>query len=76
MRPKQYRVKLTDGERKYLSDLTNKGKAGARQIKRAHILLMADAGKLDREIIATLGAGESTVGRTRQRFAEGGIERP
>jgi transposase len=75
MRPKQYRVKLTDEERKYLSDLTNKGKAGARQIKRAHILLMADAGKLDREIIATLGAGESTVGRTRQRFAEGGIER-
>jgi transposase len=72
---KQYHVKLTDEERTYLSDLTNKGKAGARRIKRARILLMADAGKLDREIIAAVGVGESTVGRTRQRFAEGGMDR-
>jgi transposase len=72
---KIYHVKLTEEERRYLSDLTNKGKAGARRIKRARILLMADAGKQDHEIIAAVGAGESTVGRTRQRFAEGGVER-
>ena len=72
---KQYHVKLTDEERKYLTDLTDKGKAGARRIKRARILLMADAEKLDREIIAAVGVGESTVGRTRQRFTEGGLDR-
>ena len=72
---KQYHVKLTDEERKRLTDLTNKGKAGARRIKRARILLMADAGKLGREIVAAVGVGESTVERTRQRFSEGGIDR-
>jgi transposase len=72
---KQYHVKLTDEERIYLSDVTNKGKAGARRIKRARILLMADAEKPDREIIAAVEVAESTVGRTRQRFAEGGIDR-
>jgi transposase len=72
---KQYHVKLTEEERQYLTDLTNKGKAGARQIKRARILLMADAGKPDREIITAVEVGESTVERTRRRFSEDGMER-
>ena len=72
---KQYHVKLTDEERKYLTDVTNKGKAGARKIKRARILLMADAEKSDREIVAAVEVGESTVERTRQRFTEGGMKR-
>jgi transposase len=72
---KQYHVKLTDEERKYLTDVTNKGKAGARKIKRARILLMADAEKSDREIVAAVEVGESTVERTRQRFTEGGMDR-
>jgi len=72
---KQYPVRLTNEERKYLTDLTNKGTTRARKIKRARILLMADAGKPEREIIAAVGIGESTVGRARQRFTEGGMDR-
>lgn len=72
---KQYPVRLTDKQRNELTDVTRKGKAGARKINRARILLMADAGKKDRDIIEGLGMSASTVARTRQRFAEEGIER-
>jgi len=72
---KQYPVKLSDDERSELSDITRKGKAGARKINRARVLLMADAGKKDREIIEALDLSPSTVARTRQRFAEEGMER-
>lgn len=72
---KQYPVKLTDDERNELTDITRKGKAGARKINRARILLMADAGKKDREIIEGLDVSASTVARTRQRCAEAGLER-
>jgi transposase len=70
----QYPVKLTIEERNRLSDLTIKGRAGARKINRARILLMVDAGKREREIVEALGIGESTVERTRRRFVEGGVE--
>lgn len=72
---KQFLVKLTDEERNELRDITRKGKAGARKINRARIVLLADAGKKDREIIEGLGVSASTVARTRQRFAEEGLER-
>src|SRR5687768_4094607 len=71
---KHYPVKLTVEERNKLTDLTTKGKAGARQINRARILLMVDAGKREREIVEALGIGESTIERTRKRFAEAGLE--
>lgn len=71
---KQYPVKLTNEERSGLIELTSKGKAGARKINRARILLMVDAGKREREIVEMLGIGESTVERTRKRFVEGGVE--
>ena len=72
---KLYHVKLTDEERSQLTDLTHKGKAGARKINRARVLLLADAGKRDPEIMDAVGVGDSFVERTRQRFAAGGVER-
>jgi hypothetical protein len=42
--PKQYVVKLTEQERAQLLALTRKGKAGARRITRALVLVRADAG--------------------------------
>ena len=44
---KRYRVTLTDGERERLRALTRQGKAGARTIRRAQILLLADEGRSD-----------------------------
>ena len=72
---KLYHVKLTDEERQYLRELTSKGKTSARKLNRARVLLLADAGKRDPEIREAMGAKASFVERTRQRFAEGGLER-
>jgi len=71
---KRYMVDLTDEERKELLGLTKKGKIGARKLGRAHILLLADEGKTDKEIAKSLHVGISTVERTRKRFVEGGTE--
>jgi transposase len=72
---KLYHVKLKEEERTYLGEITGKGKAGARKINRARVLLLADAGKRDHEIRDGVGVKASFVERTRQRFAEGGMER-
>jgi transposase len=75
MPSKLYRVDLTSEERKELQELTRKGTVSARKMKRAQILLKADEGWRDEDIIAALDAGHSTVERTRRRFVEGGLSR-
>jgi transposase len=71
----RYRVTLTQYERQELGSLLNGGKSPARKLKRAQILLAADAGVSDDEIAASVGVGGSTVYRTKQRFVEGNLER-
>ena len=68
----KYIVDLTDDERKSLLDLTRSGKLGARKLKRAQILLMADKGATDKQIADALSAGTSTVFRVRRNFVEEG----
>jgi transposase len=71
---KVYIVTLTGQERERLGALVSKGAARARAIKRAHILLLADEGKHDPQIAATLHASVSTVERIRKRCVEQGVE--
>jgi transposase len=73
MPAKLYRVDLTKEERRELEGLTRKGKVSARKMKRAQILLKADEGWRDEDIISAVEVGHSTVERTRQRFVEGGV---
>jgi transposase len=75
MSNKIYLVNLSDGERQQLLDLVNKGKASARQFKRAHILLQAHDGATDTAIATSLHIGVATVERIRKRFVEGNLER-
>jgi len=75
MPKKRYVVDLTDAERQQLLALTKKGKVSARQLNRAHILLLADEGATDEAIAKALHVGDTTVGRIRQRFVEGNLER-
>ena len=75
MPAKKYVVKLTADERQYLLALTSKGTLGARQMKRAQILLKADEGLKDAEITAALNTSRPTVERIRKRFVEGNIEK-
>jgi transposase len=70
----RYRVTLTRCERDELRALLSGGRLGARKLKRAQILLAADAGVGDAEIAASIGVGGSTVYRTKRRFVEGNLE--
>jgi transposase len=72
---KKYHVDLTDEERISLKKQLQSGKARVRRMYRARILLLADEGRTDEEIVRALHVGRSTVERTRMRFVEGGVER-
>src|SRR5207248_8066747 len=70
----RYRVTLTADEGLQLAELVQGGKAAVRRIKRAQILLAADAGRTDEVIAVSVSAGTSTVYRTKRRFVEEGLE--
>jgi len=70
----RYRVELSQTERAELTALLSGGKHVARKLKRAQILLAADAGASDAEIARSVGVGGSTVYRTKRRFVLGGRE--
>jgi transposase len=69
----KYIVNLSDEERKYLYQITSKGKTTGRIVKRAQILLLAEEGHSDETIATMLKVGESTVHRTRQKCIELGM---
>lgn len=70
----RYRVDLSGAERAQLTALLNGGRHAARKIKRAQILLAADAGVSDDVIASSVSVGGSTVYRTKRRFVEGSLE--
>jgi transposase len=70
----RYRIELSQTERDELKALLSGGKHAARKLKRAQILLAADAGACDEEIARSVGVGGSTVYRTKRRFVLGNLE--
>ena len=71
----RYRIDLSQIERTELRALLSSGKHASRKLKRAQILLAADAGAGDEEIARSVGVGGSTVYRIKRRFVEGNLER-
>lgn len=76
---KRYRVTLTAEERQDLHKLVSVGKAAARKLMRARVLLLADQaeggpGKSDAEIAEAAICGRATVERVRKQFVEEGLE--
>src|ERR1700681_2629525 len=71
----RYRVELSQAEHLELTAMLSKGKRAARKLKRAQILLAADAGCSDEEIARTVAVGGSTVYRTKRGFVLGNLER-
>ena len=55
--------------------MTCKGKINARKFKRAMILLKADEGLTDQQIMEALNVSRPCVERVRKRFVMNGIER-
>ena len=74
MPKKKYLVKLDDTERQELEELLRGGQHGARKLTRARILLKADDGCLDEEIVEALSVGRATVERLRERFVNRGLD--
>jgi hypothetical protein len=72
----KYRVALTTEERAGLERLVAVGKAAARKLTHARILLLADTcdqERADAEIAAVIGVGLATISRVRQRFVTQGF---
>ena len=70
----RYRVELSQAEREQLRGLLSGGKHPVRRLKRAQILLAADAGASDEEIVVSVSVGGSTVYRTKRRFVESSLD--
>ncbi len=70
----RYRVELNEAKRTQLAALLSGGKHPARKLKRAQILMAADAGIADEDIANSVSVGGSTVYRTKRRFVEGNLE--
>jgi len=76
---KKYIVRLTPDERTQLWQMVRSGKAAARALLHARILLKADSGPeapawSDEAISEALEVHTTTVARVRQRFVEQGFE--
>jgi transposase len=76
---KKYKVTLTAEERQQLQGLIATGKAAAKKLTHARILLKADAAEGgpawdDQRIADATEVSTDTVARVRQRFVEHGLE--
>src|SRR4051812_1865512 len=76
---KRYKVTLEPEERQHLHDLIAAGRAAARKLSHARILLKADAADggpawPDHRIADALEVSSTTVERVRQRFVEQGLD--
>jgi len=75
---KKYKVTLTADERQALHDLVAAGKAAAKKLAHARILLKADAAPdgpawTDARIAEAVEVNRTTVEQVRQRFVEQGL---
>jgi transposase len=75
MARKKFQVTVSEEEQLKLLELTRKGKAKAREFKRAMILLKANEGLTDPQIMAALNVSRPCVERIRKRYVTGGLEK-
>lgn len=79
MSRKKYVVELSGEEREHLGTMISKGKAAAKTILKARILLKADQGRFgegwtDDRIVHALDSNEAMVVRVRRQLVEEGLE--
>jgi transposase len=75
--PRKYVVRLSPEQRDRLVELTRNGRAPARKLAHARVLLLADAGHPDGQrgddyIAAALGVHTNTIAKVRKRFVRQG----
>ena len=74
MAGRKYVVSLSRTERAVLEELIQNEAPRSRRVKHAKILLHSDVGHSAAKVADWVGVGHSTVERTRQRYAESGLE--
>jgi Homeodomain-like domain len=75
--PKKFIVRLTDAERKTLREIVAKLKGSSQKVRRAQVLLKADADGpnwTDAQIADAFGCRTQTVENIRERFVTQGFE--
>ena len=65
---------LTENEVKYLSAFVKKGRKSARELTRAHVLLLINREKTEMEIKEILGISRATVSNIRKRYHKEGLQ--
>ena len=70
----RYRVTLSDAERATLTALVATGRPKVRAVKRAQLLLAADAGLPEAQIATAVRSSVATIYRIKRRFVEDGLE--
>lgn len=68
------KITLPDEEIDYLNTFVRKGKKSARELTRAHILLMVNNGRTETEIKDILGISRATVSNVKKRYREASIQ--
>jgi transposase len=68
------RIRLTEKEVEYLSAFVKKGRKSARELTRAHVLLLVSGGRTETEIKDTLGISRATVSNIKRRYREEGLK--
>ena len=67
------KITLEDHEVNFLLDFTRKGHKSARELTRAHILLLSNQQKRVTEVAKILGVSRTTTLNVRKRYIEGGL---
>jgi putative transposase len=68
------RIKLTEKEVEYLSAFVKKVRKSARELTRAHVLLLVSGGRTETEIKDTFGISRATVSNIKKRYREEGLQ--
>jgi transposase len=67
-------INLSGEEREAVEAFIRRGKANARSVTRAHIVLKDAEGWSIPELAKSFGVSPTTVGNVRKRYREGGVE--
>lgn len=67
-------IHLSEDERTYLEVFVRRGKANARTVTRAHVLLKCDEGWRNDQIAEAFAISDQTIRNVRQRYEQGGVE--
>ena len=67
-------IQLSADEREHLEMCVRRGKANARTLTRARVLLKSDEGWTNAEIIDALDISDQTIRNIKYRYAEGGVQ--